>query len=164
MHDGVGEFLKLHGPAHETSILEALGWEPLQGRVVGDHSERRLDEERFELPDSPNDSEALPLRRGVVALGDVELPADESHGVLSVFVLLGEDAGNSFLGSVGLQGEGLLEVGCMQAGSGEEGILELLERELRSLMPFEGDAFLGECVERPGHERETLDELVVVVG
>ena len=40
-----------------------------------------VNEEGFELPDAPDDSEALPFRGGVVLLGFVELARNVSDGV-----------------------------------------------------------------------------------
>ena len=135
---------------NEELVLTFLAWQPDERMVVRDDRKRSIGEIVLVLLDSPDDSECFLFRGRIATLCAVELPARVGDGVLFSVELLREDTRDAVITSVSLEDERTSEVGCVQAGGGDEGSLEVSEGDLARFVEHERNSLLGELVQRRG--------------
>jgi hypothetical protein len=111
-------------------------------------------------------SEELEVVGRVSGLGGGELGGVVGDDALCVAFALGEDGTDGVVGGVGMDREGLREVGWGENGSGGEGGLEI--KEGGGSLGAKGGTPIGVAgkhgIERGGDGRVTADEATVVVG
>ena len=152
-----------HRPAHEALVGEDASRQRLERLVVRDDGERRVGEEVLELRDRPHDGQALLLGGGVADLVTRELTRHVGDGVLDALDVLGEHGAEAGVAGVGLEYEGVREVGAVETRRGDECLLELRERRLVLVAPLPRHVLHGELEEWATYARVVVDELAVVV-
>jgi hypothetical protein len=134
--------LELQRPPHKARVEFAACHQPAEGAVIRDEDKRGAVEIRAEVLDRPNDGQALAFGDGVIPFGWGKRLARISDDLLRALVVeLCEDGSNADAGIIGLQEEGLVEIGACQGGGVSKVLLEKFKGLLLIGTPDEGRVF-----------------------
>ena len=162
--DGEVKRLQGGGPPVQQGGTCAHCPEPLQSIMVGEYFERDGRQIGAKFINGPYNGQALYLSGRIVPFGSVQRAGGTADDAFLAILDLCQNGTKADSGCIGVQPKRERKVGVGSGGAGGESLLNLLERPLALIGPFEWGVFPEELVEGGGGGHEVSDEPPVITG